>query len=157
MTQNAINSKNEILQFLSTSTGAAIDCSTPVVPSDNTIPQNTEGTQVLTLTITPMSSTSTLRIVFTGMFSRGTIGPATVSLFQDSNVNALASKALNVTTAAGLTGILEYEMTSGTTSATTFKIRAGPDATNLYCNASDTGGQWMGGVASTILTIEEYT
>jgi hypothetical protein len=158
MSQNSINSTNQVLQFLSTQVGTLIDCSTPVIPADNTIPQNTEGTQVLTLSITPKLATSNLRIIFSGMFSKGAAtGQTTVALFQDSNANALAAKCWDQTVASSCTGIIDYTMTSGTTSSTTFKIRAGPAANTLYCNGADGGVQWLGGVGATILTIEEYT
>jgi hypothetical protein len=157
MAQNSINSKNQVIQFVSANIGTLIDCSTPTIPADDTIPQNTEGTEVLTLAITPIFSTSKLKIVFSGMFSCGnTTTQCTIALFQDSTANALAANCFDLSVAIGSIGLLQYVMTSGTTSSTTFKIRAGPASNNFYMSSQNTGAQIMGGVAANILTIEEY-
>jgi hypothetical protein len=157
MTQNSIGSANQILQIVSNQLTTVLDCSGTKTPADDTIPQNTEGVEVLTVSITPKFATSNLLITFSGIFSISTSDFMTIALFQDTTANALTSKCLNILTACGSTGFLQYSMVSGTTSSTTFKIRAGPAVQNLYCNGSDTGGQWMGGVAATVLTVEEYT
>lgn len=155
-TNNADNSSNPVLQIVSTSLATLLDCST-TMPSDNTIPQNTEGTQVLTLSITPKFSTSKLLIVFSGALScDGTATTISVALFQDSTANALAAKSILIGITNGITGTLQHVMTSGTTSATTFKVRVGPNASHAYVNGNSAGGQLMGGVSSTTLTITEY-
>ena len=157
MTQNAVNITKRLVQRLSTSVGTLITCST-VIPADNTIPQNTEGTQILTLTITPTTSTSTLVIDFSSPIttsSSATNGP-TVALFQDSTVNALAAQCLISNPLRSVGGVLRYEMTSGTTSATTFKIRVGPGSDSCFVNGDTAGAQRDGGVSNTNLTISEY-
>lgn len=155
MPQNSVGSKDQVLQFVSSSLGTVLNCSTPTIPADDTIPQNTEGTEVLTVTITPKFSTSNLLITFSSIFSISATGSATIALFQDSMANALAAKCYDLS-AAGMCGHFMHVMTSGTTSSTTFKIRAGPAANSLYCNGPDGGGQIMGGVCNTLLTVEEY-
>jgi hypothetical protein len=128
------------------------------MPNDNTIPQNTEGTEVLTLAITPKFSTSTLEIIFSAPCIQSGIGSGgpTVALFQDSTANAIAGQALNAASTRSHTGVLRHVMTSGTTSSTTFKIRVGANANTCYINADSSGNRLDGGVANTYLTISEY-
>lgn len=103
------------------------------IPLDNTIPQNTEGAQAMSVTITPTSATSTLEITFVGFFSHSAGAHVTVALFQDSTANALTTTSTYINTAAVLSTIpLRYTMTAGTTSATTFKIRYGPPSGTAY-------------------------
>ena len=155
MTQNRIN-RSAVLQYLTTSTSSLVTCST-ATPADDTIPQNTEGNEVLTLSITPTYSTSRLEIIFVAPFIKdANNGSAVVALFQDSTADALSALAQGVTNTLGGILVLRHYMTSGTTSATTFKIRVGPGANSLYINGSSAGARLLGGVSSTRLTIVEY-
>jgi hypothetical protein len=155
MTQNRVNSAQNLLQFLSTSTTTASTFST-AIPLDNTIPQNTEGTELLTLTITPKLSTSKLLIEFNAQMNvDGTNANYTLSaLFQDSTANALAAISYRQVKE----NVLRYVMTSGTTSSTTFKIRVGPNsaAGTINVNANASGVRFLGGVSYAWLTIKEF-
>jgi|SRR6185369_8678046 len=156
MTNNAIDTSHPLLQTVTTSLSTVQTCST-VIPADDTIPQITEGDQVLTLSITPKYSTSTLEIKFSSIVTKDTnAGFITTALFQDSTANAISAGCYAVTASSALTANLHYVMTSGTTSSTTFKIRIGPGANNCYVNGDASGNQLMGGVSSTRLTINEY-
>jgi hypothetical protein len=159
MTQNAINSKNPVLQIVTSSTVDVVTCST-AIPADDTIPQQgTEGTEVLTATITPKYSDSILEIIFSSQISNdATQNNVQVALFQDSTSNAIAAHSFlpGTTGSQATVGLLRHIMTSGTTSSTTFKIKVGPDANTCYVNANSTGTRLMGGVSSTRLTIVEY-
>lgn len=155
MTQNKIDAKNAFVQFVSTSTSSAITCNT-TIPADDSIPQITEGTSVLSLSITPKFLNSTLEIMFTGCSQKdGNTGFITVALFQDSNANAIAAKCFATLGTDGTHFALQYIMTSGTTSSTTFSIRVGPNTNVCYINANSVGTRIYGGVASTLLTITE--
>lgn len=155
MTQNAINAPNTLVQFVYTNTTSRVTCNT-VTPYDDTIPQNTEGNEVLTLAITPTSANSTLEIYFSSNGSEALLASNTVALFQDSTADALSAKAFNQIPANGcMTCSLLYKMTAGTTSATTFKIRIGVSTSTYYVNGT-AAGRKFGGVASTFLTIKEY-
>ncbi len=159
MTQNDINSLNPVVQFIST-TSNSVFTTTTLIPRDNTIPQNTEGNQILTLTITPTSSTSKLLIIFECMAAvKTTAGNSPqLALFQDSNVNALTAVDNRTGTPSLNSGYLQYFMTSGTTSATTFNIRVGADGATpiVYINADATGARIMGGVAYVTMSITEF-
>ena len=128
---------------------------TSQIAADDTIPQKTEGTEILTLAITPTSASNKLffSIVFYGACSEGAV--LTPCLFQDSTAAALAatSKYTDQGTATQ-TISLNHFMTAGTTSATTFKVRVGVNAGTLTLNGYSEGRK-LGGVAASSMTIME--
>lgn len=137
---------------------SVVTCS-GTIPFDDTIPQNTEGTQVITVTITPTSATNRLRIEFDAGFATGSTTEYAVSaLFQDSTASALAASVDGVTASVPSVALrLSYEMAAGTTSATTFKIRCGLGSGTLYINGDNAGARRFGGVAAARLRVIEYT
>lgn len=148
-----------IVQVVNTQTGA-YSSGTTVMPYDDTIPQNTEGDQYMSLAITPTSATNKLKItvVFNWCEVSNTFNSTTVALFQDATASALA--AIGEETAGANLRIhnntFVHYMTSGTTSATTFKVRAGPDqAGTLGFNGDTAGARLFGGVCASSITIEE--
>jgi hypothetical protein len=142
-----------VLQVVNVQTGAFFT-GTTVIPVDNTIPQNTEGTQLFTLDITPTSATSKLKIdivICAGISSSNWVS---IALFQDSTVNALATMSSYISTSgASVTVPLTYYMTSGTTSTITFKLRFGPLASTMGINGTTT--QLFGGSQISSMTITE--
>ncbi len=131
-----------------TSTGAGI-------PSDNSIPQITEGIELMTVSITPTSATSRLRIEFDGRFGGGSGSSGVAALFQDSIANALVAESNGTYDSANLYPIdLVHEMAAGTTSATTFRVRVGSIASTLYINGSSAERKF-GGVSACRLRVTE--
>ena len=152
--QNSPNSHNAFVQFVSASL-TTLQSVTTLMPADDTIPQNTEGDEVLTVTITPKFSTSNLMIKFSGMLVKNTSGSVQVALFQDTTADALSAKSFLQSDNQNCYGDFQHIMTSGTTSSTTFKIRVGPAANTIAINGQGVS-QLLGGVANTILTVMEY-
>lgn len=152
------SSISPIVQIQSSNTTAVVTCNT-VLPYDDTIPQNTEGTEVLTVTITPKSATNKLIIEFNSSGAISTAGlVAGIALFQDSTAGALAAGVGHYSSTSVTIGrlALRHEMAAGTTSATTFKIRIGPHvAGSVYPNGVSAGTRAFGGVSSTFLTVTE--
>jgi hypothetical protein len=144
-----------VLQVKNFQTGA-VATGTAIIPVDNTIPQITEGTQFLSLAITPTSATSKLLFQIIMHASPSIATNTVVALFQDSTANAIAGGFAYMLTATGETYInFNYFMTSGTTSATTFTVRAGlGNAGTLTVNGSG-GTQFLGGVCMSSITITE--
>lgn len=138
----------------------AVTTCTTDMPLDTSTPQNTEGDEVITVTITPKSTTNRLVIEFTAQqVSANATGHTLWALFQDSTANALASgydyhgvvtRPIN----------LRHEMAAGTTSSTTFKIRVGPEVsgtiTTVYLNAYQTGTQYLNATTSARLSVTEW-
>jgi len=109
---------------------------TTAVPLDDTVPQNDEGTEIITLAITPKSTSNKLVIeFFLPLWDADNVRVATACLFQDSTADALA--VAGVVNSASLYNQqmgLVHIMDAGTTSSTTFKIRVGPNAGTLHLN-----------------------
>ena len=144
-----------VVQTVSYQTGA-MAVGAVIIPNDDTIPQITEGVEFMTLAITPRSATSKLVIEVLANVSTGTITTMTVALFQDSTANALAAvQAYEAVATAMHPMSLRHTMTSGTTSATTFRVRAGLGvAGNLTFNGGS-GLRQMGGVMASSIVIQE--
>ena len=130
-----------------------VTCNT-VIPIDDTIPQNTEGNEVITVTVTPTSATNRLRIEFSANGSASVDNQTTVALFQDTTAGALAASGAYMTTAGHMLS-LSHEMAAGTTAATTFKIRVGPGSSTTYINAGSGGTRRYGGVSAARLRVTE--
>ena len=144
-----------IVQVVNTQTGALATGSTEL-PHDDTIPQNTEGDEYMTLAITPTNSNNKLKIdvVFHGARAFG--DPVIVALFQDSIANALAASSDMETTAHKIHNIMfTHYMTARTTSAITFKVRAGTDSANIVTFNGYTNARKLGGVMASSITITE--
>jgi hypothetical protein len=146
-----------VKQAVSTQTGAYAN-GTTLIPLDDTIPQNDEGDEYMTLAITPTNASHKLRIDVSLFLLSGTANRwTTAALFQDSTANALAAQTNFVSGAnTGFHLSFSHIMTAGTTSATTFKVRAGlHQAGTLGVNGSSTA-RLLGGVMASGITITEY-
>ncbi len=150
----------KVVQVVNTQTGAVATGST-YIPDDDTIPQSGEGDQYMTLAITPTSSSNILKIdvVFHGGCSQA-LRWTTVALFQDSGASAIAAgREYNETGTAFNAVSFTHYMTAGTTSSTTFKVRAGCDingASSMTFNGQG-GSRKLGGVLASSITITELT
>jgi hypothetical protein len=131
-----------------------LDIGLVAMPSDNTIPQSNEGTQVFAATITPTTSTSKLVIQFMGQFGAQDGDILTAALFKDNQANALCAMPTSYFSDTVTQTNLIYTMTSGTLDDITFKVRVGPrtavGANRLLLNQST-----YGGVTGTFLIITE--
>jgi len=144
-----------IVQIVNTQTGA-VATGTTTIPFDDTIPQNTEGDQYMTLAVTPTNTNNKLKIdvVFQGAISVGEI--VQVALFQDSTANALAAMVIHNSSVDQTVFVaFSHYMTAGTTSATTFKIRAGTSASGTLTFNGASGARKYGGVMASSITITE--
>ena len=151
-------SAGKVLQHVHASVSSVLT-GTTVMNADDTIPQNTEGNEVITLAITPTSATSRL-LITANIFHSAEISAYNMitALFQDTTADALAAvmEDVRVSTAPLVTPLI-YEMAAGTTSATTFKIRAGAGSAGTYTLNGFSGNRVFGGVASTTLSIMELS
>lgn len=133
--------------------------STTAIPIDDTIPQNTEGSELITKAITPTNSSNRLiiqSIIHCSPSSGGKQG--SIALFQDSTVGALTVSARQMARSADDPLILniQYIMVAGTTSATTFKIRGGCEDTTTF-QLNQMAAAVFGGVMFSRLVITEVT
>lgn len=146
-----------LVQMVYTQTGT-VATGTTQIPGDNTIPQNTEGTEFMTRSITPTNSSNILEIEVVAICASSAIVSIGVALFQDSTANALAA-AFNLcgTVHGSLVTTFKYYMVAGTTSSTTFKVRIGGNAASTISFNGQNAAQIYGGVMASSITVKEWT
>ena len=136
---------------------SAVNTAATLIPYDNSIPQNTEGFEFMTQVITPKSATNRLVIDAIVFASSSVANNITVALFQDAIVPALAATTSNEQTAGGVnTTSIKYSMVSGTTSATTFRIRVGGNAVGTTTFNGTGGGVLFSTATKSTIQITEY-
>ena len=140
------------IQVLRTDDGAFAS-GTTVLPADDTIPQNTEGDQYLSQGISPTSGCNLLFVKARVIVSSGaTIN--TAALFRDSTAGALAADmAGNGTSPTALD--IDTIQFAAATSATTFKVRAGPQGAATMNFNGTLGARLMGGVFNSFIEVRE--
>lgn len=128
------------------------------MPFDDTIPQISEGNEFATQAITPGDAADELIIdaVINVATNNGSGDVVTCALFQDSTADALTAAAKFVLASTINQISLHHEMTAGTGSSTTFRVRCGTNtAGSVYVNGTS-GSRIFGGVMSSPLTIVDY-
>lgn len=145
----------KVVQRVSTQTGA-VSTTTTTIPLDDTIPQNTEGAEFMSLSITPTNSSNILAITVTVDGANSALSHVIAALFQDSTANAIAALAGPGSAAYVQPLTFTHYMTAGTTSSTTFKVRAGGSAAGTYTFNGASGGRYFGGVIASSIHIVEY-
>lgn len=129
---------------------------TTVLPSDTSIPQNTEGDQYLSATITPSSATNRLLIEVIAFVSSSVADISMIgAIFQDSTASAICVGVSYIASADFTPIIIRHEMAAGTTSATTFNVRiGGSSAGTTYFNKTSSGNLFGGVLRSSIRITE---
>jgi hypothetical protein len=125
-----VERSGEIVQVQASST-ATSGSTNALIPWDNTKPQNTEGTELLTVTITPRSASNRLIVeAFIPIVDVGANGGAALALFQDSRADALATAAVVISQGNLAQLHLRHEMYAETENPATFKMRIGTTSTH---------------------------
>jgi len=149
----AIAETGRIAQLVNTQDGALATGST-AMPQDDTIPQNTEGDQYMSLAITPAAAANKLKIEVIAQCGTSGAGNLAAALFQDATAAALAGTVGYCPAAANPTTLVfTHYMAAGTTSATTFKVRIGSGGTITFNDAN--AGRLLGGITASSITITE--
>lgn len=144
-----------VLQVVNTIVTSAAS-GTTAIPIDDSIPQNTEGTEIMTRAITPNSTSNKLKIEVVAQIGLDGGDHACLALYQDSTANALAAAPYFFNTNEGGTVSLIHYMDAGTTSSTTFKVRTGTHNGNTFrFNGINGSGRKFGGVCASSITITE--
>jgi len=142
-----------VLQVVNHQTGTMATGIT-TIPVDNTIPQNTEGDQYMSLAITPTSASSKLVISTVAIVANSVNSNFAVALFQDSTANALATAWQYIGSTHATVAFTHY-MTAGTTSSTTFKVRAGGHTAGTTTFNGIAATAYYGGTFASSITIWE--
>ena len=146
----------KLLQQVHTQTGA-VNTGTTIFPEDDSIPQNTEGDEYMTLSITPKSATSVINIEAHVFYSNTNSTRAGTGLFKDSDADALAFTSNFIDDLTSMSNMqVFYSETSGNTTARTYKIRCGNIQTAGTFTFNGQGGnrKFGGTVLSTIRILE---
>jgi len=125
---------------------------TGIVPLDNTIPQNGEGQQIISGTITPSKTTSKIL----GILSLNGDGTTTsvFAAFRDLVADAISSTWVQAISSSSLVAF-QFIDTPATTSLVTYTIRCGPgQAGTLYINRNN-AVSLLGGSNKITLTLLE--
>lgn len=127
------------------------------IPGDDTIPQNTEGTQILSASITPKTTTNRIRARFAAFGAAGSGSQMHAALFVNSGANAVQVSAAALNSGNSATVAFEYEFVPGSTSAQTLAVRVGPASVAFFLNSVSGSGRSFGGAARATLVLEEIT
>lgn len=129
---------------------------TAIIPYDNTIPQQTEGTELFTLSITPSSATNILQFEFSGLIGINNSDSFPITaIFQDSTADSIYATAYRGTDSSEIANVsFLFYMVAGTTSSTTFKLRYGSSGHTVSVNGTSVA-RVFGGVSRTSLVISE--
>lgn len=153
----------KVLQIQS-SLSTAYASTTTIFGYDDTIAQNTEGVELVTLAFTPQSSSSKLLFMYGGSFNVGQgssiVNPCVIALYVDSTANAIAQASATVD--GGGTRVMSswaYHLeTNSSTSERTYKMRwgrSGQGGSTNYING-DTSARLFGGKLASGFYITEY-
>lgn len=126
---------------------------------DDTLPQNTEGIEFMTCAITPKASTNVLVIrAQTHIASSIANNNLMSALFRDSGADALAWARNRSPTVAGAgeSFSMEHVLVAGSTSATTFKVRAGGNGAGTTTFNGGSGARLSGATVKSSIVITEH-
>lgn len=130
---------------------------TTAIPFDDTIPQNTEGTQVLSASITPKSASNILRVrALVPVSPNNGTAFITAAAFINANVNASCAASCTMPTNYMEQISLEFEYVPASVTAQTISIRVGETSGFfVYINGTSAGRRY-GGASRATLIIEEF-
>jgi len=130
---------------------------TAQIPLDDTIPQVTEGTQFLAVTITPRNASSTL-VVEANVFlsSSNAVNGVTGAIHLASSADAIAAASLPVGATAETILSIRHSFVANTVAAIPVQLRlGGSGATTIHMNGSSAGARRFGGVAASSISVTE--
>lgn len=154
---NPFQLPNGVVVQMANASFSGVATGTTTIPYDDTIPQITEGTEMMTLSITPKSTSNILIIEVNTMSTLSIADDLIVALFQDASANALAATAVFNSTGTGRNSLtLVFKMTAGTTSSTTFRVRIGGASASTVTMNGSSGARKFGGITLSSVTIKEY-
>ena len=128
------------------------------IPADDTTPLVSEGTQILSASITPRTTTSRIRArvqAGIGLGSGGSPDIACMALFRNGGTNAIDAEFIRlVDGSAPYKSVLEFEDVPGSVSAQTYTVRVGANSASVNVNGVS-GGRLGGGISRATIVLEE--
>lgn len=134
----------------------AVVSGTAQIPLDDSIPQITEGTQFLAVTITPRNAASTLVVEGDVTFSTSNVATITAAIHQNSAADAIAAVPFSAPGNNDYFMRIRHSFVANTVAAISIQLRlGGSGATTIHMNGSTTGTRRYGGVAASSLSVTE--
>lgn len=144
-----------VIQVANYTTGA-VATGTALIPNDNTIPQITEGFQVMSLAFTAKKANSKLKITVVTNKNASTTNSSICALFKDSISNAIGAtyqSDTNVTYPNTNTFIVFIDAID--TSLHKFTVRCGLVVAGTLTFNGQSSTAYLGGSLASSITIEE--
>lgn len=138
---------------------SAVATGSTTIPMDDSIPQQTEGNEFMTVTITPKSASNKLIVRGVCHFASSIANQNLIlAVFRDSAADAIfVSRQRSPTIAdAGESIPFEVEVTAGSTAATTFKVRCGGNGAATFTFNGAAGARLFGAVPKSHISVVEY-
>ena len=128
------------------------------IPFTDSIPQITDGSQVISDLITPSLSTSKIRIKCSVPIASDYENTIAIALFKDSDSDAIAAVAQDIFISNNPHNIiLEHEDSPNTGSQTTYSLRIGSEEECTITINGVNGMRRFGGTMGVTMTLEEIT
>jgi hypothetical protein len=138
-------------------TTATFASGTTTLPADDTIPQSTEGDEYLTIAVTPVLSTSAIRLTVNGYCSGDPNIILSAALFQDTTAGAFFATSIgngnNSSRYAGFS--FTTEVAAASTTARTYKLRMGTSNGTTLGVLGTASARTYGGVGQLSIIAEE--
>jgi len=131
---------------------------TDAIPLDDTIPQSGEGTQILTTSFTPKSTSNKIEVSFNGLISHTDSGIGIVLALFEGTTCVGAKWFSSGTAIAGRISHITFEFTPSNTNAATYSLRIGNGASSLnalYVNRQSNATATLGGLMEYSMTVLE--
>lgn len=146
-----------VIQVANYTTGAN-STTTSLIPLDNTIPQITEGTQIMSLAFTPKKANSKLKITVVAHSSNSATTRNIFALFVDDSTSSIGTMPVYlpvITAPVPCSFVSFYNVVS--TSTRTFSVRLGVNSasTATFNGESGSSSCSFGGSLASSITIEE--
>jgi len=125
------------------------------IPHDNTIPQNNEGTEILSASLTPKSATNRVRVRFSGFGSTSGNIPLVAFLSIDGGPAVQVASTYGNSSGQTVHIGFEYEHVPGSTAARTYSVNVGPGGSGSVRMNGGATARLFGGAAASTLVIEE--
>jgi len=137
-------------------TASSLGSGTVTTPVDDTIPQITEGTEFMTVAISPAQAPNLLSVSSKAFYNHTVDGAfVTNALFRDATANAItASSIYLVLGGGGGDSLVNVAVKAGAVTSTTFRIRGGANiGGTLRFNGAI--ARYYGGVINSFLEVQE--
>lgn len=153
LSSSAASTSGSLVKCVSSNTiGRQSLTGTVAIPIDGTIPQNTEGFQLLELSITPAAAGNLLYIRATINNDDTVASKKIATLFKDTGADAISAG----TTVGEFTAVhIIHRRSAGAASAQTFKLRVGTESGGNFI-VNGFGANSLGNVIESGLEVCEY-